>query len=260
MDQRLTPKTPGVNDFRGYHIHGHLCDGDCAILVAEGEPLESNHFGVLVNRLDVSGDRNLLVRLNEVLLLKSLLFEELLDTSVGDVLDHLLRERRGLLGGDGLDDLTGLLSLLWSDPTLGGVGLDVILAVNVGRIDADLLESGLDSLLNHLVLCLLDSELALLLNHLSRAVGRRDRDRVHSGDLLGNGLAELGRNLLVESDNGAEFSVEVNRVTDVRSLKSGIVSENVLLTGLAGLGGDLLLDSVTVRALAGLQAFDVGRE
>ena len=46
-----------------------------------------------------------------------------------------------------------------------------------------------------------------------------------------------------------------NIVTDVRSLKSGIVSENVLLTGLAGLGGDLLLDSVTVRALAGLQAF-----
>ena len=153
---------------------GHLCDGDCAILVAEGEPLESNHFGVLVNRLDVSGDRNLLVGLNEILLLKSLLLEELLDTSVGDVLDHLLRERRGLLGRDGLDDLTGLLCLLWSDPTLGGVGLDVILAVNVGRIDADLLESGLDSLLVHLVLCLLDSELALLLNHLSRAVGRRD--------------------------------------------------------------------------------------
>ena len=89
---RAYPKTPGVNDFRGYHIHGHLCDGDCAILVAEGEPLESNHFGILVNRLDVSGDRNLLVRLNEILLLKSLLFEELLDTSVGDVLDHLLRE------------------------------------------------------------------------------------------------------------------------------------------------------------------------
>lgn len=153
---------------------GHLCDGDCAILVAEGEPLESDHFGVLVNRLDVSGDRDLLVRLNEILLLKSLLFEEFLNTSVGDVLDHLLRERCGLLGRDGLDDLTGLLSLLRSNPTLCGVRLDVILTVNVGRVDADFLESGLDSLLNHFVLGLLDSELTLLLNHLSRAVGRRD--------------------------------------------------------------------------------------
>ena len=112
----------------------------------------------------------LVIGLNELLLLKGRLLEELLDTSVGDVLDHLLRERRGLLGRDGLDDLTGLLSLLWSDPTLGGVGLDVILAVNVGRIDADLLESGLDSLLNHLVLGLLNRKLALPLNHLSRAV------------------------------------------------------------------------------------------
>ena len=56
----------------------------------------------------------LVIGLNELLLLKGKLLEELLDTSVGDVLDHLLRERRGLLGRDGLDDLTGLLSLLWS--------------------------------------------------------------------------------------------------------------------------------------------------
>ena len=87
--------TSGVIIFMGY-----LCDGGCARLVAERESLECNDLSLRINRLDVLGYSLLVIGLNELLLLKGRLLEELLDTSVGDVLDHLLRERRGLLGGE----------------------------------------------------------------------------------------------------------------------------------------------------------------
>ena len=49
-------------------------------------------------------------------------------------------------------------------------------------------------------------------------------------------------------------------MSDERSLESGIVSQNVLLTGLSGLSGDLLLDGVPVGAGASLQSLSVSRE
>ena len=84
-----------------------------------------------------------------------------------------------LLLSDGLLDLASLLCLLWSEPALGSVGLDVVLAVNVCRVDAGLLEGVIDSLLHLLLLGLLDGHLALPLDNLCRAVGGGDGHRIH---------------------------------------------------------------------------------
>ena len=83
---------------------------------------------------------------------------------MGDVVDHLLGKACGLLLGNGPDDLTGLVSLLGSKPSLGGVGLDVVLAVDVGGIDSGLLESGVDRLLHELLPGLLNGHLELVVD------------------------------------------------------------------------------------------------
>ncbi len=147
-------------------------------LVREGETLEGNNLSLFVSCSDVLSDRDLVVP-NEVLLLESLLFEELLNTAIGDVLYHLCRKRSSLLLAYGLDDLTGLCSLLRGNPTLGGVRLDVILAVYVSGVDAYLLESGLYSLLNELFFGLLDSYSLLLLYNFLRASLFVNSNRIH---------------------------------------------------------------------------------
>ena len=45
-----------------------------------------------------------------------------------------------------------------------------------------------------------------------------------------------------------------------RSLEAGVVGENVLLTGLAGLVGDVLVEGVTGGGLHSLEGGEVGRE
>ena len=136
----------------------------------------------------------------------------------------------------------------------------MVLAVHVGRVDAGLLEGGVNGLLDLLFLGLLDGDLLLVLKHLGRAVRRGDGDGVHGCDLHHDTLGEVCGDFLVEAHEGAELAVERVDVLDHEgSLHERIVCEHVLLAGLAGLGLDGLGDGVAVRHLAGLQALDVGR-
>jgi len=136
----------------------------------------------------------------------------------------------------------------------------VILAVHVGRVDTDLLEGGVDGLLDLLVLGLLDGDGLLGLEHLGGHGGLIDGNRVHGSDLHRDTAGDLGGNLLVEGDDGAELAVEVHVLGHERSLDTGIVSQHVLLTGLAGLVGDVLVEGVTRGGLDGLEGLEVGRE
>ena len=134
-------------------------------LVVQREPLEYQDLC-----LRSSGCESILYALLAVshlvlLLHKGHLLEELLHAAVCDVLDHLCREVCSLLCADGLDDLAGLGSLLRSEPSLGSVGLDVVLAVNVCRVDAGLLEGGVNCLLDLLFLGLLNGNLLLVVKN-----------------------------------------------------------------------------------------------
>ena len=160
---------------------------------------------------------------------------------------------------DGLDDLAGLVCLLGSEPALGGVGLDVSLAVNVGGIDTGLGKGGVDGLLDKLFLGLLGSDLELIVDDLLRAPGRGDSDRVHGSDLHGHTLGDILGNYLVETNEGTELAVDLMDILlHERSLHQGIVCEDVLLSGLAGLLLDCLGDGQAVSHLASLESLEIG--
>ena len=230
-------------------------------LVVQIELLEDNDFGVFVDSGDSFLDGLLTVAHLILLSLEGVLLEELGEASLGDVLDHLLVQVGSLFGADGLDDLAGLGSLLGGDPALGGVGLDVILGVNVCRVDTSLLEGSLDSLLNLLFLGLLDSDFELVVDDLLRAVSLGDGYRAHGSDLHYDTLCEIGRNFLVESNQSTELAGEgVDVLGHERSLYGSIVSDDGLLAGLTGLDLDSLLHGGSVRQLASEQSLGVGRE
>ena len=98
------------------------------------------------------------------------------------------------------------------------------------------------------------------LEHLGGHGSLVDSDRVHGSDLHGDAAGDLGGNLLVEGHDGAQLAVEVHVLGHERSLDTGIVSENVLLTGLTGLVGDVLVEGVTGSGLDSLEGGQVSRE
>ena len=116
-----------------------LCRQD---LVGKGETLESENLGVLVHGGEGFLHRLLVVAELVLLLHQGVLLQELLDTAVHDTGNHLHLGGKGSkrLGTHLGDDVAGLLSLLGSEPALGGIGLDVVFAVHVGGVDAGLLQ------------------------------------------------------------------------------------------------------------------------
>ena len=136
----------------------------------------------------------------------------------------------------------------------------MILAVHVGGVDTGLLEGGVNGLLDLLVLGLLDGDGLLGLEHLGGDGSLVDGDRVHGSDLHGDAAGDRSGDFLVEGDDGAELAVEVDILGHERSLEAGVVGENVLLTGLAGLVGDVLVEGVTGGGLHSLEGGEVGRE
>ena len=134
------------------------------------------------------------------------------------------------------------------------------LAVDVGGVDAGLGEGGVNSLLHQLFLGLLGSDLELIVDDLLRAISCGDGDGVHGSDLHGHTLGDILGDDLVEADEGAELAVDlVDVLLHERSLHEGVVSEDVLLAGLAGLLLDCLGDGQAVSHLAGLEGLEVGR-
>ena len=88
------------------------------ILVVKRESLESYNLSILVCCSKNSLYALLVVRHSVLLLEKGLLLEELLETSLSDILNHLHRKVCCLLLANSLDYLTSLVSLLRSEPAL----------------------------------------------------------------------------------------------------------------------------------------------
>ena len=72
---------------------------------------------------------------------------------------------------------------------------------------------------------------------------------MHRGYLHSYVLADLCRNFLVESNDRSYLRVVVYVLCDEWSLESLIVSEKMLLTGLAGLSRNFLFYCVTIAQL-----------
>ena len=66
-------------------------------LVYEGDAFEDGHLGIFVHGCDSGLDRGLAVAHLILLLLEGILLEELVQTAVGDVVDHGFLEIGGLL-------------------------------------------------------------------------------------------------------------------------------------------------------------------
>ena len=226
-------------------------------LVGQGETLEGDDLGFRIHGLEGGGHGEFVVGELILLLHEGVLFQELLDTTVHDAHDHLLRQGGGFLRTYLGNDLAGLVGLLGGDPALGSVGLDVVLAVNVGGVDAGLLEGGVNGLLYLLVLGLLDGHGALGLQHLCGDGFGIHSHRVHGSHLHGNTTGDVIGNDLAESHDGAQFAVEVDILAHERGLEGAIVSKDVLLTGFAGLVGDVLVQGVTVCGLYSLEGLQV---
>ncbi len=139
-----------------------LCYEAWKLICVEVDALELYGYEALLSLLEVLADGELAV-LDELLLHEAGFLEELVETALGDVFDHLGGQVGCLLGRYGGDDLACLGGLLLGDPALGGVALDVSLAVDVGGVDAGLLESGLYGLLDLLFLGLVDGHVVLAL-------------------------------------------------------------------------------------------------
>ena len=181
-----------------------------------------NDLDILVFLGDCVLDGDLVVAHLVLLLLESHLLEELLYAAVCDVLDHHGVEALGLLLADGLDDLACLCSLLGSEPALCGVGLDVVFAVHVGGVDADLLEGCVNGLLYHLVLGLLHCDGLLSIENALRAVCNADGDGVHGSDLHHDTLCEGLGDGLVESYESAELAGDLVVMTEEARLELGL--------------------------------------
>ena len=77
----------------------------------------------------------------ELLIDQTVLLQELLHTTLGDVLDHLHLQLSLTFGLCLFLDLTSLVGLSLSQPALSGVALDVILRINEVGVQASLLDS-----------------------------------------------------------------------------------------------------------------------
>ena len=136
----------------------------------------------------------------------------------------------------------------------------MVFAVAVGRVDAGFLQRVLHSFADLLFLGLLNGDLALFLNHLGRAVFRRNGDRVHGHDLDGDTFGEFLIDRLVESDDRAELTVGgVDIGSHIGSFEFAVESERVFLTALAGLLGNGVFHRFAIGHPGSLEGFEVGR-
>ena len=90
-------------------------------------------------------------------------FQELTQTTLSNVLDHLLRQVSSFLCRNSSDDFLCFGIILGSNPAFGHVGFHVIFASYVSRVNACFLQSSLNSLLYLFSLCFLNSNFDFLL-------------------------------------------------------------------------------------------------
>ena len=140
---------------------------DYKLVCNEREALEGNDLQILVLLGEPLGYSSLVtVAELELLVNQAVLLQELLHTTLGDVLDHRHLQLSLTLDLCLGNDLTGLVSLSLCEPALGHVALDVILRVNEVGVDAGLLDLHLHELLHLLQLGLLNSGLVFLVEDL----------------------------------------------------------------------------------------------
>ena len=124
----------------------------------KGETLESYYCKLAVLLLEPVGNRNLVtITKLELLVNETVLFQELGNTTLSDVLYHLCWKICSLLSSCLLTYLFCLVSILTCEPSLVDVRLNVVVRVNEVWIDASFLDGVDNSLLYLLLLCLLNS-------------------------------------------------------------------------------------------------------
>ena len=184
----------------------------------------------------------------ELLLNQGILLEELVQTTVGDVLDHLLGHVGGLSLSSLLHDLAATLCVLGGDPALGDVGLDVVLAVEVVGVQTGLLQCNLSGLADLLLLGLLDGDLQLACNNVGGNVITADGNGIHGGYLHGDLLADLGGNVgQAQANDGGQLVAQVLVACYAGSLQPGILAQLHLLAGLTDLVSDVLGNRTAVE-------------
>ena len=97
-----------------YLIYGRL-------VLVEVDTLEGNYHEAFLSLLEVFADCEVAV-FDEFLFHKAVFLVELVDTAVGDVLDHLLGQVCCLCFGGFLGDLASLVGFLFGEPALCDVG------------------------------------------------------------------------------------------------------------------------------------------
>ena len=175
----------------------------------EVDALESDGNEALLGLFEELAYRELAV-LNILLLHEAAFLEELVETAVGDILDHSLGEVCSLCLGGFLHNLASLCSIFFGNPALGDVRLDVVVGVEVVGVETRFSESCFNSLLNLLLLGLLYSYCDFLvdcgLGNILAAYGYG----IHRSNLHADFAANLSVNIgEVEAYDSGEFVVEV---------------------------------------------------
>src|SRR3712207_1268119 len=99
----------------------------------------------------------------ELLVNQTVVLEELVETTLGDILNHILLQVCGSSLASGLLNLASLIGLFLSKPALGHVRLDVVVAIYEVRVESGLLQGYYNLALYLLVAGLLHSYLQLLI-------------------------------------------------------------------------------------------------
>ena len=123
----------------------------------------------------------------------------------------------------------------------------MLLAVDVGGVDAGLAEGSLNGLADELFLGLLDGDAELLVLNLLGHAGGVEGHGTHSDDLHGDVVTDLVETGLVQSDDGSHTVARVDIGVDLLGLDGLEVSQLNLLTDFGNLVGDGVADLGTIE-------------
>ncbi len=188
---------------------------------------------------------------------QTVLLQEFVHTTLGDVLNHRHLQLSLTLDLCIGNDLTGLVSLLLGEPTLCHVALDVILRVNEVGIDAGLLDLHLHELLNLLQFGLLNGGLVLFVENLLVNAGGIESHGLHGSHLHGYEVTLLGSGLVGLYHGAQDVLTHVVVDLDVLTLECQVAVEFHLLTSDTRTLCDSLLSGLTVD-VESLHSLEVG--
>ena len=209
------------------------------LIYVQIDALQVDGLEVLVALGQELGHRLLVLTSFVDLLHEHVLLVELVETTLGDVLNHLLGHVGLLLGGGVGHDLLGLGELLLGHEALAHGLFLVLLGGAVVGVEASLLQGDFHSLLHLLGAALVDGEAKLVVDGLLRNLLASGLDGVHRRHLHGDALGHIGVDFgLVEGNQCGEHAVEVVVAHGAGSLEALIGAEFHLLAGDTAQSGD----------------------